>query len=469
MRRPERRGLLPLGAVAVVTAGLASLTSLTMSGCSGPCCTYDSRPIPLLRAPQGELLAVIGANGVRGQAVLDTGTPVTVLADADATRGRIERHDLELLGGGADPAAAPVRAQLRGVTMLHGPLARLQAGGPDLVGLLGGDVLAGFSVEIGFAAPELVLWSQQPATDGFLAEAGYAVLRVRRRGASETEARSPDGIGPAGPYQFPPSMLALRACAAPAPFDRDAPLPTRCCVGDERTLATGADLSLLLGTGYGPTIISRSAWSRVVQAMGVTPAVTRKPLYIATADPGPPIEADWATLPRLALVDREADTNLNPGPCVELGRARRLEQVAVRQASNPDSAPCALPCDQDPNTSQRAQNSAAYIEVSGELAVAVVEDGNPLLGTRGALIVPDGPQIDGILGADTLRSARVEIDYRGQPARLVFSCEVDQPASCRSVGRCPRLPSAGQRHTCFPGLSAHALPAMCDNLPAACP
>jgi hypothetical protein len=466
MRRPERWGVLGLG---VVVAALATATG----GCSGPCCTYDSLPIPLLRAPQGELLALIGVDGARGPALLDTGTPVTVLADT--MTGTIDTHALDLLGGGPDPTSAPVRAQLRGVTMLHGPLSALgaigvSAGALQPIGLLGGDLLAGFSVEIGFAAPELVLWSQQPATDSFLAEAGYAVLRVRRRGASETAARSPDGFGPAGPYQFPPSMLALRGCAAPAPFDRDAPLPATCCAGDERTLATGADLSLLLGTGYGPTIISRSAWSRVVAAMGMTPTVTRKPLYIATADPDlPPVEADWSTLPRLALVDREADTALNPGPCVELGRARRLEQVAVKQASNPRSAPCALPCDQDPNTDQRAQNSAAYIELQGAMAVAVVEDGNPLLGTRGALIVPDGPQIDGILGADTLRSARVEIDYRGQPARLVFSCEVDQAGACRSVGRCPRLPSPGQTHTCFPGLSTHALPPMCDNLPAACP
>jgi hypothetical protein len=461
MRRPGvgRRGWAL--AAATISAGLSA-------SCSGPCCTYDSRPIALARAPQGELLALVDldGSGTPGRAVLDTGTAVTVFRTEPSApdNGAIRRHDIQLLG--ANPDRTPIRAGLRGVTMIHGPLSPLE-GPPSPVALLGGDLLSGFSVEIGFAAPELVLWPQQPATDGFLAEAGYAVLRVRRRGASETVARAPSSFGPAGPYQFPPSLLALRACAAPAPFDRQAPLPARCCAGDERRLATGADLALLLGTGYGPTILSRSSWERVTRAMGVTPTLTRRDLYVATA--GKAIAADWSTLPRLALVDREADTSVNPGPCVELGRARRLEQVAFRQSSDPERAPCALPCDQDPDSNQRAQNSAAYIELMGDLTVAVVDDGDAVLGTPTALIVPDGPQIDGILGADTLRSARVEIDYSGQPARVVFSCEVETQGACRSVGRCPRLPGPGQTHTCFPGLSAHALPAMCDNLPAACP
>jgi hypothetical protein len=441
------------------------LAAAGAGGCSGPCCTYDSRPIPLARAPQGELLAAVEIGGQRGNAVVDTGTPVTVLRTPDAEPVRIQQHDLSVLAAGSDPA--PTRATFRGVTMIEGPLQDLGNGAP--LALLGGDLLTGFSVEIGFSLPEIVFWSRQPASDAFLSTAGYAVLRIKRRGASETVARAPpDSLGASGPYQFPPSLLELRACAAPAAFDRTTPPPSRCCAGDERTLSTGVDLALLLGTGYGPIILSRSAWDRIARTLPVVPPTTAGPLRAATADT-PTIDALWSTLPRLALVDREADTGVNPGPCVELGRARRLEQIAVLQAQHPDAAPCALPCDQDPNNAQRAQNSAAYIELAGDLPVAIVPDGEPLLASRSAQVVPDGPQIDGILGAAALRSARVEIDYRGQPARAAFSCEVDASAElCRSVGRCPRLPSPGQTHTCF-GLPAHGLPGICDNLPAACP
>jgi len=137
--------------------------------------------------------------------------------------------------------------------------------------------------------------------------------------------------------------------------------------------------------------------------------------------------------------------------------------VAVSQASNADHALCALPCDQDPRTDHRAQNSAGYLELGGDLPVAVIDDGEPLLQTLRAAVHPGAPEIDGLIGADALRNARVELDYKSQPARAIFSCEAAADAgACRAVGRCPRLPELGQKHSCF-GLPAHALPPICDN------
>jgi len=348
------------------------------------------------------------------------------------------------------------------------PLSALP-GTPDAmppIALLGGDLLGNFSIEIGFGVPELVIWPEQQATDGFLSSAGYAVLHLERRGGGELESKAPrEGIGPAGPYQYPASLLVLRACAAPAPFDRAQALPARCCPGDERTLASGADLSLLVGTGFGPVILSRSAWTRIAARLDSPPAMTSESLVVATFPE--PIAAQRTTLPRLALMDRETDPALDPGPCVELGRARRLEQVALSQSQSAQHALCALPCDQDPRTDHRAQNSAGYLELAGDLPVAVIDDGEALLQTVRAEVHPGAPEIDGIIGADALRSARVELDYKSQPARAIFSCEAAAAATaCRAVGRCPRLPEPGQAHSCF-GLPAHALPGLCDN-PTAC-
>jgi hypothetical protein len=447
-----RAGLLPAALIAASTAG-----------CSEPCCLYDSRPIALQRAGQGELLAQVRIDGADpSPALLDTGTPVTLWnAPLTGQPPPVRRRDIQLLGA---TAGAPTRAVLRGFMTVAAPLATLPGdpSGIKPVALLGGDLLSSFSIEIGFRAPELVIWPEQRATDGFLSAAGYAVLHIGRSGGGELESKAPrEGLGPAGPYQYAPSLLVLRACGAAAPFDRAQPLPSRCCGDDLRTLSTGVNLSLLLGTGIGPVVLSRSAWNRMAARLDSRPTMTSAPLVVATADQ--PIAAQWTTLPRLNLMDREADPAVDPGPCVELARARRLELVAASQASNPDHALCALPCDQDPRTDHRAQNSAGYLELAGDLPVAVIDDGEPLLQTLSAEVHPAEPQIDGIVGADALRSARVELDYKSQPSRVIFSCEAAADAgACRAVGRCPRLPEPGQQHSCF-GLPAHALPGMCDN------
>ena len=445
----------------LVAAGSASL----LGGCTGPCCSYDSRPIALERAKQGELLARVTIDGEGPRlAVIDTGTPISIWnAPLTDQLPLVRRRDVNILGLTPE---APVRAILRRTMTVAAPLATLP-GEPPIppVALLGGDLLGNFSIEIGFGIPELVIWPEQQATDAFLSSAGYAVLHVDRRGGGELESKAPrEGIGPAGPYQYPASLLVLRACGAPALFDRTQPLTPHCCTGEERALATGTDLSLLLGTGFGPVILSRSAWTRIAARLGSQPAMTAGPLVVATAEGV--IQAEWTTLPRLALMDREADTSVDPGPCVELSRSRRLEQVALSQSMNAQHALCALPCDQDPRTDHRAQNSAGYLELGGDLPVAVIDDGESLLQTLRAEVHPGAPEIDGIVGADALRAARVELDYKSQPARAIFSCEAAAATACRAVGRCPRLPEPGQTHSCF-GLPAHALPGLCDN-PSTC-
>jgi hypothetical protein len=445
----------------LLLAALAAAGSA--AGCTEPCCTFDSRPIGLKRAEKGELVVRVNIDGRGPQdALLDTGTPITIWnAPLDGGLPQIKRRDIQLLGL---TQGDPIRATLRRTQTVAAPLSALP-GMITPVALLGGDLLGNFSVEIGFAGPELVLWAEQQASDGFLSSAGYAVLRLPRRGGGELESKNPEGFGPAGPFQYPASLLVLRACGAPASFVKEAPLPARCCGDDQRTLASGADLALVLGTGFGPVILSRAAWNRLAASFDTPPVMTPGQLVVATSDT--PIAAEWTHLPRLALVDRQAEPAVDPGPCVELGRARRLEQVAVSQAGNADHALCALPCDQDPRTDHRAQNSAGYLELAGTLPVAIIDDGERLLQTLRAEVHPGAPEIDGILGADALRSARVELDYRNQPSRAIFSCEASaDPNACRAVGSCPRLPEDGQTHSCF-GLPAHALPRICDN-PTAC-
>jgi hypothetical protein len=461
---------------------LAGAAAAGAASCSEPCCVLDSQPIALRAGGRGELLARFAAAGETPpgeawDAVIDTGTPVSLWEGGSTSQ--VELRSVRLLGAVDGGGALPTRAVLERVVTVGSTLGAV--GSPDsqvrprLV--LGGDMLVAFSLEIGFARPEVVFWTRQPVPDDFLSATGHAVLRVDRKGGGELEARGlPDWLGLRGPHQYPSSSIVLRACVAPDAFSREA-TPPHCCRGDERTFTTGTDMALVLGTGTGPLVLARAAWERLRQRMPglADPA----PGSLLVAGSRAPIAAGFAKLPRLALVDRQASSSTDPGPCVELGRARRLEQIAFRQAMNADAATCVEPCDQDLQTSdlgsvagQReypALDAAGYIELAGAIDVAVIDDSEPLLQTLRQEIRPEGPEIAGIVGAGALRDARLEMDYRSAPARAIFSCEAQVPAErCRAVGRCPRLPEHGQTHRCF-GLPAHALPRMCDNYPTSCP
>jgi hypothetical protein len=454
---------------------------VTVPACDDPCCTFDSLPIPLERGPAGELLIRVASGAGSGRALLDTGSPVSMWhTPSPADPPEIERRDWRLLGPPTSSNPAPVRGVIEGVLTVNGAVGAIGNAGGSLVptAVLAGDVLKAFSVEIGFAAPEVTFWPRQPAPDDFLAGAGFVLLQLPRYGGGEIASQDPpDTLGMQQSHVVPASRLLLRACAAPTAFAREDPLPARCCAADERALVTGTDLSLLLATGTGPIVLGRSAWERVQARMPALPApVPGQPLLVATF--GRPIAAAWTKLPRVALVNREADLGSDPGPCAELARARRLEQVDFRQSQANQRAACVFPCDVDPRTSGRAQNSAAYLEVGGDLDVAVVEDTERLLQAVRDEVRPGGPEVDGFMGAAALAGARVELDYQSKDTRALFSCEAATAAptmtttmttimaSCRAVARCPRIPEPGQKHVCF-GLPAHGLPEVCEDQ-AAC-
>jgi hypothetical protein len=473
------------GAWALALAALPVLGG----GCGQDCCTVDSYPIPLARAPAGGDPAALGAlmtsatapsvaGGQPFPMVIDTAAPVTILSGTTgSTKIETARRAFDLLDALAvAPPPVPVRAHFNNIDVLDLPLTGL--GGTPPLGVLGGDLLRAFSVEFRFAGPcpvnapaadgcaSVTFWPHLGTSAAFLQDAGYAALRFSLYGGGEVSAGGdPDLFGLRGPLQVQPSRVVLRACAAPrafAPEDPPESCGTRACAV---TRATGADLSLLVATGVGPLVLSAAAWARVSARLAAPPAMTAAPLLVATWPT--PLPAQWTSIPRLALVDLEAGASNNPGPCVELGRARRIESVSFRQVQDPPLDACIEICDTDPRETALAQNSAAYVELGGSIPVAVLDgpDADRYLQALRFDIRPEGPEIDGLLGAAALGRSRLEIDYLNSPPRAVFSCDTSDTTLCRASARCPRLPDASYQHLCF-GYKAQGLPPICA--PSSC-
>jgi hypothetical protein len=476
---------------AVVSSLVAVVAASGAAGCGQQCCTVDGFPILMERAPLGAtvpaavpdtgggLLARATSSSVAGGApfsmVVDTAAPVTVF-DGPVSRTLVSRtfqlHDAT--------AAAPLRADFQGINTIQLPLGPVGDATVKPLGVLGGDLLRGYSVEMrlgapcpsGLAAtapsplcPSVTFWKHQGGNEGFFQDAGYAVLRFSAYGGGEINVQGDrDLFGLRAPVSLPPTRILVRTCAAPTSFV-PAIKPQACCNRTEEVaVATGADLSLVLATGVGPVVLSQSAWARVASKLDTQPAMLEAPLRIATWPTT--IPAVWTTLPRVALVNLEAGVN-DPGPCAELARSRRLEWVSYQQVMGPEFGACAQPCDTDPREKDKAQNSAAYIEIGGQVPIAIIADNEPLLQGIRVDVRPEGPEIDGLLGAAGLGLSRLEIDYRNNPTRLIFSCESDSPRDrCWTAARCPRLPDREHKHLCF-GLPAHQLPQTCA--PSECP
>jgi hypothetical protein len=355
-------------------------------------------------------------------------------------------------------------------------------------GVLGADLVRNYSVEIRFGelcAPggsalcsSMTFWSHLAEDASLLEDAGYAVVNFTPFGGGEITADGdPDFLGLRGPLTVPPTRVVLRGCALPDPFAPATGSPrlslATCNTGQEAVQqSSGVDLSLMIDTGVGPLVLAASAWQRVVAAGLISepapvtladaplPPGAGPPLYVASW-PEPIEVLLWSSIPRYALVNLEIGSNDDPGPCVELARSRRTEIVSYNDVPPRAGDLCGARCDLDPRNSGLAQNSAAYLEVSGNVPVAVISDDEPFLQGLRADILPEGPELDGLVGAAALGRARLELDYQSQSPRAVFSCETDATRDvCWAAARCPQLPDHSTVHYCF-DLPAHGLPPTC--------
>ena len=214
----------------------------------------------------------------------------------------------------------------------------------------------------------------------------------------------------------------------------------------------GVDLALVLDTGVGPIVLagrpgcaSSTSWSPG-RADG---RARRRAGELRIATWPTPIPATWSTIPRFALVDLETGAATDPGPCVELARARRIEQVSyqiVQDAmSQVQTTACTQPCDSDPREPDKAQNSAAYLELTGQIPVAVIADDG----------LPAGPALrrpPGGARGRRRRSARARSAARASRSttcrrRRARCSRARATRSAASAGRPPAAPACPTRST----------------------
>src|SRR5665213_749824 len=235
---------------------VAGLSSVSLGGGNDDCCTPDSFPIALDRAPLGNgvagggaLLALATAPDAPSASalpmVVDTGTPVMIWGSPASGNLQTTAGGLDLYGSDFSPP--PLRARFRGIDVLSLPLHPV--GDPTVtpVGILGNNLLLGYSVEFRFGAlcadgvsttcSWMTFWPQLGADASFLEDAGYAVLYFTLFGGGEVTADGDaDFLGLRGPLQIPPTRVVLRACAAPSAFSPSdatpgvAPSPACCCL-----------------------------------------------------------------------------------------------------------------------------------------------------------------------------------------------------------------------------------------------
>jgi hypothetical protein len=435
-----------------------ALAVSTWSCSEGSTFEIDARPIALFRAPLragelpgGALLARARLGADDGPVVVDTSAIISGFRARSCSPtdgpGWLYQADLSLVD--AVNPLEPVRAIFRNIDLFDFCLGPIGTEEQRPIGIIGGSLLGNFSVEFvlpreGGEAPTVSFRRSLPGSDSAWEMSGYSVLRFPVGRSVTVATPSRDRMAQVGL-----ATVVVGACMAADLFTgRD--LPSTCARGGAVSAGKGVDLNLAIGTGVGPLVLGKSAWARVAPAFGMNPADgIDAPLYLPVSETG--IAARWTTIPRLALVNDEVS---ELGPCAELARSRRLESAQIRAAEATAAPDPAAPrvCLEDCDGEGSGLVSAAYLELGGNLPVAVVDDGSRVILDLNPNLPFDG-YVDGIIGTAALAGTRFEVDYLSlgrSKARVVARCEPGATReSCFNLGRCERSVGPNASAECF--------------------
>jgi hypothetical protein len=436
------------------------------------------------------------AEGAPFPVLIDTATPLTTRAVATGTAWRVRNETLRLYDldtAGACHGGGPVaRVLFPAASTLEKPLATAGVGDQAITfgGILGGDLLQGYSLELSYSggcSPSIALKAAELACSCQIADDCAAVLPFTLAGGGQFNIG--DDV-----YNYVPTRVTLDACLEPVP---DPVARGVACLdasrvyqpGYEPSSAPGVDVRLLVATGFPGVVLGASAYDRL-RRRGAAAALRAAqsaslvalhfpahddPVLAAVASLGPVTTSatDGGTLDgggldggaldggaasgaaaraALALVGREGLL----GACGELARSRRIRWRAGQgSASSFDAFPpsCGGSCPGDDTTTclrqlpgnvcgspdrccDVSQPAAAVVEVDDPIPIYVVDDGAPILQEVNFDVEPQLSAVEGVVGSELLARLATRIDY---PNRRVIARCAGATSGCTTFPRysCP--------------------------------
>lgn len=408
-------------------------------------------PLPV-RDPDCDPAAFLNAPVRDGQALLDTGTPLSAFVAASGPTRHYTDGQLGLRGrsGGFVLCDIPL------LSVGQGRRWTLEWGGAsspvDL--LIGGDILRSYAMTLTFGPDPADPLCQEPpcvrlqptgdiANACRLAARGEVVLPFSITGGNPLSVQIGDNV-----FAYPATRLALPACLEPLPQAEQV------SCSSPNYQENGINVRLLLSTALPGLLLSRSAFARLRGEAAATM------LFAGPEQPVPLTFPGLATAPArrvslggagarlaLALVSKERFLS----PCAELARSRRQRQGLPRcdRPDVPQDPACLL--DLQNNSPQRerycgysGQNTqlacddhaapvAGVLELDGPQEALVVDDSAEILQAINADVRNGSPQVNGILGLSMLSLLQLEIDF--PQSRVVAHCRCQGKAGCRAYPR----------------------------------
>jgi hypothetical protein len=444
------------------TAALAALACGALAGCSLFTDSFrtndfsgDPFPIYIARDSGAVLIGVREPDGREHVAVLDVLSPVTITDSGIDELPSLVTSDLTLLGrsSSAGEAFDIARARLRAaeVISLHPcpndpeqPLCSVgPTGAQPYSAIVGANALAGDALRLRLGEDQVFVLADVGGEERDRTFVCDAVFPAPYRGGGTLLIAGTE-------VPFGGRRVTLQACLGADPD----PAPIMTSPPDVQILplpqsARGGDALLVVSTGIGISLLSEPAYERYRQARLKQAELMRKS---APPTPPPPLEAlpeASAFLPsgqvfgRRASIDRLAlaavSSSASRAPCRQAYAHHLLLQPNTQGASplhrctTTDDCPCS-----DGDTFC-AVPAVVELEPPGGLEVLVVPDDNATLQALRAELRPDQPEVDGILGADALALAEIDVDYPHN--RVLMRCPAASPAVPPARPACTARPA----------------------------
>jgi hypothetical protein len=184
----------------------------------------------------------------------------------------------------------------------------------------------------------------------------------------------------------------------------------------------GADALFVASTSIGISILDAAAYQRYRTA---APEVNAPELAQLPEDtvclPSGPVKGRRATIDRMALVGSSISNGLSP--CRHIYAHHMLSDGPLAQNTDPNmtcSDVTGMNCPCKDGSSFCAVPAVVELTPQAGIDVLVVDDDDSTLQALRTELRPDQPEVDGLLGANALRSAEIDVDYPHD--RLIARC-----------------------------------------------